>query len=147
MHCLVDTNVLVYATVESAPRHAEARAWMTRLQREGFRLCTTPQVYREYLVVLTRGLIFEHAFDPDEALDALSAMRLSFEEVLPASETLGTLLSLVRRYGVRGKRVHDAQIAALMLTHGVERLATYNTKDFDCFDEITLLAPPQPEAQ
>lgn len=40
--CMVDTNVLVYATIDEAPRCEEARQWMRRLQKQGVQLCTTP---------------------------------------------------------------------------------------------------------
>mgnify|MGYP006279841877 CR=1 FL=1 len=40
--CMVDTNVLVYATVDAAPRCDEARVWMTHLQQQNVQLCVTP---------------------------------------------------------------------------------------------------------
>ncbi len=44
------------------------------------------------------------------------------------------------------KSIHDANIVAVMLTHGVRRLATYNQADFQRFDEITLEAVPITES-
>ena len=38
------------------------------------------------------------------------------------------------------KNIHDANIVAVMLIHGVRRLATYNQADFQRFDEIVLEA-------
>ena len=52
---------------------------------------------------------------------------------------------ILREYLVvltRGKNIHDANIVAVMLTHGVRRLATYNQADFQRFDEIVLEAAP-----
>lgn len=69
--CMVGTNVLVYATIDEAPRCEEAREWMAHLQNEEVQLCTTPQIYREYLVVLTRGVVFERSFTAAEALKTL----------------------------------------------------------------------------
>jgi predicted nucleic acid-binding protein len=57
--------------------------------------------------------------------------------------TAANLRDLVRRYQVRGKRIHDANIVATMMTHGLARLATYNQRDFD-FREIVLEPIPQP---
>ena len=102
--CMVDTNVLVYATIDEAPRCEEARQWMRRLQKQGVQLCTTPQVYREYLVVLTRGSIFERTFTVTEALAALEALRPAFRELSPTSETFTALTHLVRRYEVGESR-------------------------------------------
>ena len=39
---------------------------------------------------------------------------------------------------IRGKQIHDANIVAVMLTHGIYRLVTYNQADFGRFDEISL---------
>jgi hypothetical protein len=36
--CMVDTNVLVYATIDEAPRCEEARQWMRHLQKQGMQL-------------------------------------------------------------------------------------------------------------
>jgi len=52
---------------------------------------------------------------------------------------------LVQRYEIRGKQIHDANIVAVMLTHGVHRLSTYNQRDFLQFDEIVLEATPVEE--
>lgn len=139
--CMVDTNVLVYATIDEAPRCEEARQWMRHLQKQGVQLCTTLQVYREYLVVLTRGSIFERTFTVTEALAALEALRPAFRELSPTSETFTALTHLVRRYEVRGKQVHDANIVAVMVTYGMDALATYNRGDFQRFEEVTLLTP------
>lgn len=139
--CMVDTNVLVYATIDEAPKCEEARQWMTRLQKEVVQLCTTPQIYREYLVVLTRGSLFERTLTTEEALAALEALRPAFRELSPTSETFAELVSLIRRYEVRGKQVHDANIVAVMETYGIDALATYNRNDFQRFEGIRLLTP------
>jgi len=48
------------------------------------------------------------------------------------------LHNLVHRYQIRGKSVHDANVVAVMLAHGIHRLATYNSSDFQRFEEIAL---------
>jgi predicted nucleic acid-binding protein len=135
---MIDTNVLVYSTISSSPWHQEARQRLTALVDKGVELCLTPQVAREYLVVLTRGDIFEKRFTADEALGELEAILPAFALLDETEETLYCLRSLVQRYQVRGKAVHDANIVATMLAHGVIRLMTYNCDDFRRFQEITI---------
>ncbi len=136
--CMVDTNVLVYSTVKDNPWHEEARNWLATLRNQGITLCATPQILREYIVVLTRGQIFERQFTVAEVLEAVDGI-MSWLRILAETEKASNLLrSLVRRYQVRGKRVHDANVIAVMLTHGVTHLATYNRADFDNFQEIVL---------
>lgn len=136
--CLVDTNVLVYSTVSANPWHREAREWLAELHGAGVKLCVTPQILREYLVVLTRGAIFETEFTTDEVLAILAALLQTLDVLDETSAVASMLRSLLERYPIRGKRIHDANLVATMSVHGVERLATYNQDDFRLFREITL---------
>lgn len=136
--CMIDTNVLVYSTISSSPWHQEARQRLTALVNDGIELCFAPQVAREYLVVLTRGDIFEKRFTPEEALGELEAILPAFALLDETEETVYYLRNLVQRYQVRGKAVHDTNIVATMLVHGVTRLMTYNADDFRRFEEIMI---------
>jgi len=134
----VDTNVWLNAIIAMAPEHASARQWLTRLKTGGAVFCVSPQVLREYLVVVTRGAIFERTLAPEEAVQDVEGI-LDNAELLEESAAVSyILLDLVRRYQVRGKQIHDANIAATMLAHGVTRLLTYNLDDFRRFGEINL---------
>ena len=48
---------------------------------------------------------------------------------------------LVVSAGVSGVKVHDARLAAMMLTHGVSHLLTFNTADFKRFPSIIAVDP------
>ena len=52
-------------------------------------------------------------------------------------------LELVQRLPVRGKRVHDARLVAVLQAHAVEHLVTFNTSDFAAFSFLSLAAPHQ----
>lgn len=139
---MVDTNVLIYSTVKGNPWHEESRAWLTALRNQGTSLCATPQILREYIVVLTRGEIFERQFSVTEVLEAINGL-LPWLQILDETKKTSELLrELVQRYQIRGKRVHDANVVAAMLAHEVTHLATYNRTDFDHFQEIMLEGPP-----
>lgn len=128
--CVVDTNVLVYSTVSGNPWHEQARQWLATLQDNGLSLCVTTQILREYLVVLTRGNVFEQSFGVDQVLTQIEAL-LPNLTILDESLTAAELLRvLVRRYQIRGKNIHDANVVAVMLTHDVQRIVTYNQADF-----------------
>ena len=51
------------------------------------------------------------------------------------------LLDLLERTPVGGRQVHDANIVATMLTHGVTRLLTENVKDFKRFADLITVLP------
>lgn len=50
-------------------------------------------------------------------------------------------LTLVANYDIKGKKVHDTRLVAVMQTHGVTSLLTFNTADFKNYPDITLLHP------
>ena len=78
----------------------------------------------------------------DEVLAQLEAFLPSFAVLDEPAEVADLLCGLVRRHQIRGKRIHDANIVAVMLAHGVHRLATYNRADFSPFDGIALETIP-----
>jgi predicted nucleic acid-binding protein len=135
---MVDTNVLIYITVNPNPWYNAARQWLDRLFNEGFGLCISSQIAREYLVVLTRGDVFERSFTPEEAIHELDAILSVFALLDESGRSVSHLSDLMRHYQIRGKSIHDANIVATMLAHGVKRLATYNSEDFRKFEEINL---------
>lgn len=137
---MLDTNILLTATDESRPDHEAAREIIATSGEKGRGLCVSGQIVREYLVVATRsaklnglGLSATHATSNADAF--LRFLQLQ-EESEAASEKL---IELCRNYDVQGKRIHDANIVATMLTHGIGILVTLNTRDFASFEEISLL--------
>ena len=136
--CLVDTNLLVYSTVSGNPWYQQARQWLSTLQAAGSRLCVTTQILREYLVVLTRGSVFERSFSVDQVLVQVQGFLPSLTLLDEPIAAADLLRELVHRHQVRGKQIRDANIVAVMLTHGIHRLATFNQADFIRFDEISL---------
>ena len=137
--CFVDTNVLIYSTVTGNPWYEEARRWLISQVEMGTSLGGTPQILREYLVVLTRGTVFEVQFTVEQAVNALSDM-LSWLHLLTEPASLHSLLcELLLKHQVCGKHIHDANVVAAMRYHGVHYLATYNREDFLTFDEIVLV--------
>ena len=84
---------------------------------------------REYLVQITRPGVLE---DGTAALAAAQVdwMLATFRVADETASVTDELLHLLRTVGFRGKNVHDANIVATMLAHGVGRLLTHNVADF-----------------
>lgn len=132
----LDTNVLVAATVATHPSHPVAVALLDRLEAEGTPLCISPQVCREFLVVLTRQPVDGRAFTIEEAVAALDSWRSAYVVLDEDEDVLAELLELVRSRQVRGKQVHDANVIATMRAHGISRLATLNLSDFERYEDL-----------
>ncbi len=133
----VDTNVLLSATDESRPQHRDACRLIVESGARGRHLAASGQILREYLVVATRpvemnGLGLAVA-------DAIANLHQFLRHLHSYDETEAVarrLRDLALDHGLRGKRIHDANVAATMATHGIRTLVTENADDFSTFDEI-----------
>lgn len=132
---MLDTNVLIAATDEGRAEHRDALTVVNDWATGHTDLCTSGQILREYLTVATRpaernGLGLNLA----DALGNVHAIRertiLLAEDVKVADR----LLSLLADVECRGKQVHDANVVATMLVHGVRTVVTMNTGDFARFE-------------
>ena len=52
-HCLLDTNVLVYAADQSSPFHQASKTLREKGLRNELPLCVCPQVLNEFFAVVT----------------------------------------------------------------------------------------------
>ena len=84
----LDTNILVAASVAEHPSHTAATSLLEKLLAEQAVLCISPQVCREFLVVLTRKLVEGRLFTVEEALTALDAWRTACV-ILEENESAG----------------------------------------------------------
>ena len=133
----LDTNVLLTATDRSRPDHLSARRLLSLARRGGFHLAVSGQVVREYLVVATRptnanGL----GLGVPDALRNVAQFRRR-TVLLDENEAVSNrLTALIASCATAGKRIHDANIVATMLTHGIALLVTQNREDFEGFPGI-----------
>ena len=137
----IDTNVLLTATDESRPHHDAARRLITQSDRHSLHPAVSGQILREYLVVATRP-VSANGLGLDTR-DAIRNVKAFLRYVRLYDETEATAARL-RRLGLehhlRGKRFHDANIAATMSVHGIRALVTDNVRDFASFADIDAVA-------
>ena len=139
----VDTNALVYADQATSAFHQTARAALARLEKEGADLWISRQVLREYLATVTRpdpkGVPPMTRADAAAAVEGFQGAYFIAED---GRQATARLLDLVRTVPMGGKQVHDANIVATMLAHGITRLLTFNEADFRRFSAlIEVIAP------
>ena len=142
----LDTCVLLTATDPDRPGHAAALRALNTWPARGVTLFVSGQVLREYLSVATRspkgnGL----GLSPAEAVGNVRALLTRLHLLEESERCRERLLALIGEHGVSGKQVHDANIVATMLGHGVTRLITFNEEDFRRFAvELMTLEEPAP---
>lgn len=140
----VDTNILVYANIATAPFHTVAEQKLHDLFSAGTELWISRQILREYLVTLTRPQIY--AAPPP--LSVLKTQVIRFQTLMNVAEDNRTitdhLLDLLAAIPIGGKQVHDANIVATMQAYGIPKLLTHNTADFARFASVITLMPLTP---
>lgn len=137
----IDTNVLIYADLASSPFHAVARRRLVDAHAAGTRLWVSRQVVREYVVAITRGQTFAKPVHPADAAASAGKITSQFEVANDTGDVGRILMDLVGRFDVKGKQVHDANVVATMLAHGIRRLMTHNVADFERFAQLVEIVP------
>lgn len=138
----LDTNVLLAATDEGRPEHAGALAVLNEWPAAGTVLYASGQVLREYIAVATRpeasnGL----GLDQRTALENARALRAVLRPLDETARVTERLLGLLDEVECAGKQVHDANLVATMLVHGIQTLATINVSDFKRFVPQIVIVP------
>jgi predicted nucleic acid-binding protein len=143
----IDTNVLTRATIVTAPLHVQAQAALVQLRREQQDLWISHQVIREYLVNATRPQTYSQPIAIDQLLEQVKRFRATFRIAEDTVAVMDQLLSLLATVSLGGKQVHDANIVATMLTHGIPKLLTHNTVDFARFSAYITVLPVDATSQ
>ena len=143
---MVDTNVFVYFLYDASPQYPAAQALLNQARQPDARLCITPQVMTELYSTITNPRRVSPAFEPEAALQEVEkflALPWLFLLSIPASVVV-RWIALARQYSISRSDIFDAQLAATMLGHGVQRIYTFNRQDFERFDELEVIVPPTP---
>jgi uncharacterized protein len=138
----VDVNLLLYASDESSDRHDAARRFLDSCAASPEVFCLTCPTLMSYLRVATHPRIFAAPLAPDEALGNINAL-LSLPHARAVAEMDGFLEAyarVVRDVSVRGNLVPHAQVATILLQHGVRTLYS-NDRDFRKFEFLDVKNP------
>lgn len=126
----LDTNVLVRAVAVRAPQHLEARRAVRALHHSETSVWISRQVLREYLAVLSRPQSFSDPVPRDQLVADVRTFLERYRVAEDGPRVTEQLHSLLGSVPSGGRQVHDANIVATMLTHGIPRLLTANRSDF-----------------
>lgn len=139
---MLDTNVLLTATDEGRAEHRQAMRIFNDWAGRSTTLYASGQIMREYLAVATRpadknGLGLTQA----AAVANVRVLRARTSLLAEDSRVADRLLELMDEIPCGGKQVHDANVVATMLVHGIDPLITINLADFSMFEHHIRLIP------
>ncbi|MEI7646038.1 MAG: PIN domain-containing protein [Chloroflexales bacterium] len=137
----VDTNILIYATNSASVWHTLATTRLQALRHQGAVLVLSQQIVREYMAVAARMRDIAGGLTTAEILENIGVFRTEFMVLDDTPGVLDQLVTLLRSIPVADRRVHDANIVATMLVHGVRRLLTHNIGDFARYAHLITVLP------
>jgi len=138
----VDTNVLVHAHRLKSPLHEPSRLAVARLAEGPANWAIPWSCIHEFYSLVTNPRVFPEPTPPSAAWEQIEAWMESPTLVLlsEARSHAEHLRDLVIKGRVVGARVHDARIAAVCLSHGVQELISFD-RDFTRFPGLTTRSP------
>jgi predicted nucleic acid-binding protein len=141
---LIASNVLIRWVQPDDPGFAAATASIEKLELSHDVPCYVSQNLGEFWNVLTRPANQNgYGLSPENA-DALTTTVESRFRLLPDSLAVHQeWRRLLVDHRVSGVQVHDARLVAAMRVHNIERILTFNTRDFVRFQSIKAVHPLQ----
>jgi len=139
---LIDSNVLIrWVQPEASEFRAVVQA-IHHLEDARDTPCYTSQNLGEFWNVLTRPADRNgYGLPPEGALIRAEKVQAEFRLLADSLAIHQEWRRLLMDYRVSGVQVHDARLAAAMYVHGVNRILTFNTRDFERFDDIEAIHP------
>jgi predicted nucleic acid-binding protein len=142
MRVLVDTNILLRSAQPNHPLCPQATHAVSKLLRRKDSAFFCSQNIAEFWNVATRPI-------------SVNGLGMSGDDALKEINSIETLLVLlpdipgiypewkrvVARYDVRGVKVYDARLVALMNIYSVNNVLTFNDADFKRYSNISTLHP------
>ncbi len=139
---LADTNLLLRIADPASEQHSVATQALAQLLGQGDEIYVTPQNFIEFWAVATRPVEANgFGWTSERTAKEVTDLQERFAMLPDSPEVFTHWLELVKQWPVRGKRVHDARLVAVLQAHTVEHLITFNTSDFAAFSFLSLIDP------
>jgi predicted nucleic acid-binding protein len=142
MHVLLDSNILIRWLEPDDPDQIVVEAALDRLMLAEVDLCYTSQNLGEFWNTMTRPANRNgYGLTPGEADIRAREVEAGFTLLPDTPDIHFEWRRLLVAHSISGVQVHDARLAAAMHFHGVNRILTFNTRDFVRFTDIEAVHP------
>jgi predicted nucleic acid-binding protein len=141
---LADTNILLRMCDRSSTDHQLCVEAVSRLIQRGDSCHTCAQTLIEFWAVATRprdanGL----GLSPADTLANVLDFRKSMPCLPEPANVIDRWQRLVSEHEIKGRKAHDARIAAFMLEQGLSNILTFNKSDFTRFPQVHAISPSE----
>jgi len=142
MRVLVDTNILLRSAQPTHPLCYQATHAVSRLLRQNDFVLFCPQKITEFWNVATRPTERNGVgFSEEEAVREVAGIEASLFLLPDVPAIYPVWKRTVHDYMVRGVKVYDARLVAVMSVYAVESILSLNSADFKRYDLVTALDP------
>ncbi|WP_017299554.1 type II toxin-antitoxin system VapC family toxin [Nodosilinea nodulosa] len=139
---LLDTNIVLRFSNPSDEQHELATAAVESLLMQGNECYLTAQVLIELWVVATRPVdVNGLGWSIEQTREVIDQLIDRFPLVEEGPQVFSTWLSFVSENKIKGKRTHDARIAAVMSVSDISHVLTLNPTDFSGFPGVSVVGP------
>lgn len=138
---LIDTNVLIYASVPGHANHQVARQRLEALRLQGAETWISRQVLREFAVTMTRPQVVQPVLGFTQVQPYLLRFEAHYRVAEDGPGIAGFWRMLAALQPDAGRQLHDTNIVATMLRYGIHQILTNNQADFQRYepDYISIL--------
>ncbi|HEY3936272.1 MAG TPA: type II toxin-antitoxin system VapC family toxin [Bryobacteraceae bacterium] len=141
MAVLTDTNIFLRLLQPHHPHCPVAERALDALRVRRETLNVTSQNLVELWAAATRPFTENGlGLTAEQAVRELEQVK-RFWTLLPEVPLHEEWERLVKMHRVSGRNTHDARLVAAMRLHGIEKILTFNMKDFARYTTITVLDP------
>lgn len=141
---LADTNVIIRWVLPHDPLSPVTRTAVKQLVQQGHAVYVGAQNLTEFWSVATRpptanGL----GMTPEQAVKEIDQIESLFPVLDDVPAIYRHWRRLVETCGVSGRQAFDARIAALMASHNITHILTFNTDDFHRYPGLVVVSPQE----
>ena len=130
----VDTNILIYSIDEDSKFYSKSQKILFNPNSQ---LYTSSKNLSEFLSVVTR--FPTNALSIKDALIAIEDFTNIFTILYPTKISFSIFKELLQKYKPKGLKIHDFEIVSIVLANEINQIATFNIKDFESIEEISLI--------
>src|SRR5262249_45457786 len=128
---------------QSDPLHEISRQAIRSFTAKGHTFVTSLQNIGEFWNVCTRPCSARggYGLSTQETRKRRDILERAFPVLTDSEGSYPLWRDLLDSYDIRGVQVHDARLVALMQSHGLTDILTFNASDFMRYDGIVAVSP------
>jgi toxin-antitoxin system PIN domain toxin len=127
----IDTNILAYARVGTAPEHPAAARFLEELG-DNSEVVISELVLVELYLLLRNDKILSPPLTAADAVKECQLLRAHPRwQLVDSADVMKEVWLIVASEGFARRRIFDVRLAKTLQSHGVTDFATANSKDFE----------------